>query len=101
MLDVVLEAATSYLGVLSTRTIEGIQRQNLDLTRTNLELARVRRQIGVARAAEVVRWENQIANNRRTVITAFAQRKQAAIVLNRVLHRPLEEAFRTTEPELG
>ena len=100
LLDVVLEAATSYLNVLSARTIEGIQRQNLDLTRTNLELARVRRQIGVARAAEVVRWENQIANNRRTVITAFSQSKQAAIVLNRVLHRPLEEPFRTTEPAL-
>ena len=100
LLDVVLEAAVNYLNVLNTKTTERIQRQNLNLTRTNLELARVRRRIGVARAAEVVRWENQIANNRRTVITVFAQRKQAEIALNRVLHRPLEERFRTEEPAL-
>jgi outer membrane protein TolC len=100
VLDVVFEASVSYLDVLEAKTAEGIQRQNLDLTRTNLELARVRRQIGVARAAEVVRWENQLANNRRTVINAFAQRQQAEIVLNRVLHRPLEETFRTEEPAL-
>jgi outer membrane protein TolC len=100
VLDVVFEAAVSYLNVLGAKTAERIQRQNLDLTRTNLELARVRRQIGVARAAEVVRWENQLANNRRTVITTFSQRQQAEIVLNRVLHRPLEEKFRTEEPSL-
>lgn len=100
VLDVVFEASVSYLNVLEAKTAEDIQRQNLDLTRTNLELARVRRQIGVARAAEVVRWENQFANNRRTVINAFARRQQTEIVLNRVLHRPLEEKFRTAEPAL-
>ncbi len=100
VLDVVFEAAVSYLNVLSSKTIEGIQRQNLNLTRTNLELAQVRRQVGVARAAEVVRWENQLANNRRTVITTFANQQQTEIVLNRVLHRPLEEKFRTEEPSL-
>ena len=100
LLDVVLEAAVNYLTVLNAKTTERIQRQNLNLTRTNLELARVRRRIGVARAAEVVRWENQIANNRRTVITLFARRKQTEIALNRVLHRPLEERFRTEEPAL-
>ncbi len=99
-LDVVFEAAVSYLNVLSTKTVQRIQRQNLNLTRTNLELARVRRDIGVARAAEVVRWENQIANDRRTVINAFARRQQAEIALNRVLHHPLEEKFRTEEPAL-
>jgi outer membrane protein len=100
LLDVVLEATVNYLNVLSAKTIENIQRQNLDLTRSNLELAQLRRQIGVARAAEVVRWENQIATNRSTVINAFSQRQQAEIALNRVLHRPLEEKFQTEEPAL-
>ena len=100
VLDVIFEAAVRYLNVLNAKTTEGIERQNLELTRVNLELARVRRQIGVARAAEVVRWENQIANNRITVINAFADVKQAEIALNRVLHRPLEEKFRTVEPSL-
>jgi outer membrane protein len=47
-----------------------------------------------------VRWENQIANDRRRVIDAFAQTRQAEIALNRVLHSPLEAAFRTEEPML-
>lgn len=100
LLDVVLEATTSYLNVLSAKTVERIQRDNLNLTRTNLELARVRRSIGVARPNEVLRWESQVANDRRQVINAFAQREQVEIALNRVLHRPLEERFTTEEPDL-
>lgn len=101
LLDVVLEAATGYLNVLSVKTVERIQRDNLNLTRTNLELARVRRSIGVARPNEVLRWDSQVANDRRQVINAFAQREQAEIALNRVLHRPLEETFSTREPALN
>lgn len=98
LLDVVLEATTGYLNVLSAKTVERIQRDNLNLTRTNLELARVRRSVGVARPNEVLRWDSQEANDRRQVINAFAQREQAEIALNRVLHRPLEEPFSTREP---
>jgi outer membrane protein TolC len=94
------EAAVSYLNVLAAQTAERIQRQNLDLTRANLELARVRRDVGEARAAEVVRWESQIANDRSDVIEAFAQTRQTEIALNRVLHRPLEASFLPEEPAL-
>ncbi len=100
LLDVVLEATTGYLNVLSAKTVERIQRDNLNLTRTNLELARVRRSVGVARPNEVLRWDSQVANDRRQVINAFAQREQAEIALNRILHRPLEEPFATREPDL-
>jgi outer membrane protein len=100
VLDVVFEAAVGYLNVLAAKTTERIQQQNLDLTRANLEVARIRREIGVARTAEVVRWESQIANDRSVVINSFAQRQQTEIALNRVLHRPLEEQFRTEEPTL-
>lgn len=99
-LDVTFEAAVSYLNVLAAKTAARIQRQNLDLTRANLELARVRRDVGEARPAEVVRWESQIANDRRRVIDTFAQTRQTEIALNRVLHRRLETAFRTQEPTL-
>ena len=42
-LDIAVEAALGYLNVLKARTFERIQRGNLGLTRTNLELARLRR----------------------------------------------------------
>ena len=80
--------------------MEHIRRENLNLTQTNLELSRVRRSIGVARPNEVLRWEIQTATNKRDVIDAFGQRRQAEIALNRVIHRPLEELFSTVEPSL-
>ncbi len=42
-LDVISEAATAYLNVLRAKTFERIQRENLRLTRANLERARIRR----------------------------------------------------------
>ncbi len=99
-LDVALDAAVTYLNVLRAKTLEQIQRNNLTVTRSNLELAQIRQQIGVARAAEVVRWENQIASNRQAVIDASAQRNLAEIALNRLLDRPLEEPFETREATL-
>jgi len=96
-LDIVLEAAVAYLDVLRAKTFEGIQKNNLRLTLSNLELARVRRDVGVSGPAEVYRWESQTATNRRAVIRSSAQRNQAEIALNRLLHRPVEEGFLTEE----
>lgn len=99
-LDVTQGAAVGYLDVLRAKAFERIQRENLTLTRSNLELAQSRRRIGVARASEVIRWENQIAINRRSVIEAGAMRNVAEIALNRLLQRPLEEPFETAEVDL-
>ncbi len=100
-LDVAHGAAVGYLDVLRAKTFERVQRENLTLTRSNLELAQSRQRIGVARASEVIRWENQIANNRRAVIEAGAARSVAEIALNRLLHRPLEEPFATADVDLN
>ena len=100
-LDIVVEATTAYLNVLRAKTFERIQRNNLRVTRSNLELAQVRQSVGAAGPGEVYRWENQIANNRRAVIDASASRNQAEIALNRLLHRPLEEPFLTEDADLG
>ena len=87
--------------MLRAAAFERIQRDNLTVSRSNLDLARSRRQVGVARASEVIRWENEIAANRRGVIDAGARRRIAAIALNRLLHRPLEEPFETVEVDLN
>ena len=96
-LDVILDAAQSYLDVLRAKTGERIRRDNLELTRRNLERARTRLQLGAAGPGEVYRWQSQIANNRKELITASALRNQAEIALNRILNRPLEESFDTIE----
>ena len=99
-LDIAQQAATAYLNVLRAKTFERVQKDNLQLIRSNLELARVRQQIGVSGPAEVHRWESQMAIVRNNAIVANTQRNVAEIVLNQVLHRPLEESFATHETGL-
>lgn len=92
-LDIAQEAAAAYLNVLRAKTFERVQKENLKRTRSNLELAKVREAIGYSRRSEVFRWESEIANDRKDVIEANAQRNLAEIALNRLLHRPVEESF--------
>jgi outer membrane protein TolC len=99
-LDIILEAAESYLNVLRAKTIERVQKENLVLTRSNLRLARSRVEIGVAGREEEFRWESQIAINQKEVVDAEALHLQAEIAVNRVLNRPLEERFLTVEASL-
>jgi outer membrane protein TolC len=99
-LDIILLTTVSYLDVLRSKTIARIQRDNLDETRSNLELARIRQAIGQAGPEEVFRWENQIANDRSRVVNSNVRQRQAEITLNQILHRSLEELFQTKEPDL-
>ena len=100
-LDIVLEAAQSYLEVLRSKTIEDIRKKNLSVTRSNLNFARARVDVGAAGRDEVLRWRSQMAQNLRSVIEAGAQRHRAEIAVNRILNRALEEPFATVEAGLG
>jgi outer membrane protein TolC len=91
--DIAQAAATAYLNVLQAKTTESVERDNLSLTRRNLEMAQSRQQIGIANPSEVYRWESEVALSRRRVIDAVAVTRQAEIALARLLHRPLRESF--------
>lgn len=99
-LDIIRAATQAYLDVLRSSTIEQIQVRNLELTRSNRELAVVRRAIGVAGPSEVYRWDSQLASDQSAVIDAIAQRNAAEIALNQILNQPLEEPFTTAESEM-
>jgi outer membrane protein TolC len=90
----------AYLTVLRTKTFERIERDNTTVTRTNLELARLRVSTGAASQAEIYRWQTQVANNQQAVVDAEIRRSIAEIEVNRILHRPLEERFETEEATL-
>lgn len=89
--DAMFAAARSYFDVLRARTQAEIQRRNLELTRSNLAIAETRRTVGVADPGEVYRWQIELANSRRSVIEALAVTRQAEVLLNQNLNRPLEE----------
>ena len=92
-LDIMQLAATAYLNVLRVKSIERIQKENLKLTRANLERARARQSIGVAGPEEVYRWENQIANSQQLVLRAESTTLDTINAVNRILNRPLQAPF--------
>jgi len=100
-LDVVREATTAYLSVLRARTFEAIQKENLRVTRSNLELARVRQAIGHSGPAEVFRWESESASNQRALVDAEAQTRQSEVALNRVLNHPQEVRFSAQDADIN
>ncbi|MCG6919000.1 MAG: TolC family protein [Deltaproteobacteria bacterium] len=99
-LDVIRDTAVAYLNVLRANTLERVEKDNLKLTRANLERAQVRVSIGIANRAEEFRWESEIARNRANVLFAQARTRRSENSLNRLLSRPLEEKFVTTETDL-
>ncbi len=99
-LDVTYSAAVAYLNVLRSRTIERIYKENLSLTKANLERAQIRVKTGAAGPDEVYRWQSKFANDRRQVLYRESDTMDAMEALNRILHRPLEEAFIPEETKL-
>ncbi|HNX74361.1 MAG TPA: TolC family protein [Candidatus Rifleibacterium sp.] len=100
MLDIIRDASTAYLNVLKTRTLQNIQRDNLEVTRANLEIARFREQVGTSGPAEVYRWEIQMAGARQAVVDASAMCKKAELALNQLLNAAQEEEFSTADPDI-
>jgi len=99
-LDIIQDATLAYLNVLRSQTLVQIRRQNTNLTRTNLRLAKDRQHLGVGKPAEVYRWQSELATSKRELLQAQAQHQQVRDVLNRLLHRSFKEAFITTSATL-
>lgn len=100
-LDIVQQAAQGYLNVLVSKTQLRIQRDNLKVTRANLERAQFRYKIGAADRSEVHRFETALGGSQQDVSNAQALYLQTMNQLNQILHRPIEEPFQPVEPGLG
>jgi len=87
-LDTVFDLTVSYLNLLRNMTLQTIQRNNVNLTRSNLTLADQRVEVGVARLSEVYRWESEISNNQTSVVQTFYNTESSRIRLNRLMNRP-------------
>ncbi|MDH5258029.1 MAG: TolC family protein, partial [Gammaproteobacteria bacterium] len=92
-LDIIHEATLSFLNLLKSQTLVTIRQDELNLTRTNLELARDRQRLGVGNPAEIYRWESELAGNRQKLLDSQARLQQSRDVVNQILHRPLKEPF--------
>ncbi|MCY3771676.1 MAG: TolC family protein [Gemmatimonadetes bacterium] len=101
-LDVVLNLSRAYFDILLAKTARRIQRENLEVSRRNLEIARTRNAVGYAGVADVYRWESEVAQATQASIEAFNNLYLAKVQLNRLLNRPdIDEDFDVAEIELG
>lgn len=87
-LDVIQAATTSYYTVLNARSQLAVQENNLHITRANLELAEDRVRLGTSTAADIYRWQTELARAQILVLNARAALDQSWETLNRILHKP-------------
>ena len=99
-LDTIEDTATAYINVLLAQTELDIQRDNLNLTRANLERAEFRYSVGATDRSEVHRFETELGNDQQAVASAYSERELAQFELNRVLRQPIMNPVRTAEPGL-
>lgn len=100
-LDIIFEAALTYLNVLRQKTIEQIQKENLRLTQANLDRAQIRLTSGIAGPDELYRWQTKFANDQRIVLRSESESLSSMQALNRILNRPLLEDFIAEEVDLN
>ncbi|MBT8360901.1 MAG: TolC family protein [Deltaproteobacteria bacterium] len=100
-LDIIFDASTAYLNVLRRKTIEQLQKDNMQLTQANLDRAQIRLSTGIAGPDELYRWQTQFANDRQVVLRAESDTLDAMQGLNRILNRPLQEEFIAQETDLS
>lgn len=90
-LDVVLAATTAYYAALNARSQVEVQESNLRVSQANLELARNRVKLGSSTAADVYRWQAEVARAQILVLNERAAENRAHETLNRILHKPQGE----------
>ncbi|HEU4781667.1 MAG TPA: TolC family protein [Steroidobacteraceae bacterium] len=97
MLDTLTSAAAAYLNVLRAKSVEQVRRRNAENTRRNLEISRVREEVGLAGRSDYLRWVAQLARDKQTLLAAESSRRQAETEMLRILHRPANQPFSTVE----
>ncbi len=96
-LDTVLKVSTTYFNVLKLKAFESIQYSNLELTKKNLELARVREKVGYSRKSDVYRWESKLATDISKLSDSQAKLQNAKEELMRILNNDLDTNFQAMD----
>ncbi len=84
-IETLARAGTAFLGLGLTQALYRVQVDNLDLTETNLELARLRRDVGYSGLDEIYFWEAEVATSRAALFEGVEDVESARITLNQVL----------------
>ena len=100
-LDAMQDAGIAYLQLLLNQKLYEIEKENLRLTRNNLEFARLRQIIGASDATEVYRWESNEARDQSNLFRQDGAVRDALAELNRVLGFDQSDIWIPVDIELG
>ncbi len=100
-LDVVLDVADAYLGILQATALVKLRNQNVAVTRKNLDIAQAKEKVGFSGTADVYRFESELAGNNVELNTAQAQLRQTRFFLNNLLNYPIKENFQLADIEIS
>lgn len=93
-LDVYVTAGSAYLEYVQTRLFYEIALENLRLTEGNLDIARMRVEVGHSGRDEVYRWTAELNRQRTGVMDIESLMETQRIELNRLLGAPLNKRWR-------
>lgn len=99
-LDVLAGAGSVYLRNVLARLLYQIQLENLELTEDNLELSRIRVDVGYAGRDEVYRWAAELAKRRSQVLESEALVESQRIALNQILGVEQDRRWDPEESEI-
>jgi len=92
-MDIVQDVATVFMNILQAISMESIARENLKATRKNLEIARMRADVGYSGMSDVYRWESKLSSDKIELLSANENRRLAEYALMQMLNRPFDKKF--------
>jgi outer membrane protein TolC len=95
-LDVLADAGQNYLLYALAIILNRIEAANVHLTEDNLEISKLRLDVGYSGRDEVYRWQAELAQRRSGLFDSYAEIEASRIALNQVLG--IEQSLRW-EPE--
>lgn len=84
-LDVVENVSNKFLDLLYVKDLLRIEKKNFDLIRDNLELARLRFNVGASGKEDIYRWEAESALRRSSIVNQESLIKRARAALDQIL----------------
>jgi len=89
-LDIVLEVAEAYTGLVFARNLANVANNNVNATLANLGLAVAKEKEGDLMLSDVRRWESELSMSRMELNDARARHRAAMYRLNQLLAVPLD-----------
>ena len=99
-LDVILDVAEAYFGVLQAHSGVRIQNENVNVTKRNLDIAKAKLAVGYSGVTDINRWESELALSNIDLNNAQASLRQSRLNFNQLLNRPIDEDFELEEVSL-